>query len=493
MNQGLADETEVGVLHFSFIAILHIMSIELKAKYRILMPSQTVQFGVPCEFRYHRSVVESRYREVIDILASAVESFLPSVVIPSDLKIYDRDMKVINKAFELDYPEIWWTRPTNYSLTNGIVTRVSFQEFDQAEVRLKHATIEQALAKFKAELRPSMSQYEVERCIHDFIVAYCEYSANSSGRSNLHRDHTIYGFFSRQLGVCECYTEVFLYLCINCGIRALKITGLGHNGPHAWNMVRLEDDWYHVDVTWDDPLTPEREQKNHFISHLYMNLSDDYISINHQATSEFGYPRASSMKYNYNVMSGSFISAGLSDHALIESVALACITYLDAGYDQCEFLFDKRIRCEATISMIKENCYNILYYIRQNTDHKIALNSISFTDGRDAFPALGFKFKHDDSIFVCRSIKLSSFNDREQDAMIAAVVAAVDSGKKSVLFTFDDKLSFNATMEKFNGVIFHVLAEAKKRCVSGRFQEGTFNYTTNSDRHAYCLVLSTYS
>lgn len=79
------------------------------------MSGQTIQFGVPCEFRYHRSVVESRYREVIDILASAAESFLPSVVIPADLKIYDRDMKVINKAFELDYPEIWWTRPTNYS------------------------------------------------------------------------------------------------------------------------------------------------------------------------------------------------------------------------------------------------------------------------------------------------------------------------------------------------------------------------------------------
>ena len=29
---------------------------------------------------------------------------------------------------------------------------------------------------------------------------------------------------------------------------------------HIWNAVNIDDKWYHIDLTWDDPVIPNGEQ-----------------------------------------------------------------------------------------------------------------------------------------------------------------------------------------------------------------------------------------
>ena len=42
------------------------------------------------------------------------------------------------------------------------------------------------------------------------------------------------------------------------GIDCKVISGTANGGGHAWNKVKLEGDYYYIDVTWDDPV-PDRE------------------------------------------------------------------------------------------------------------------------------------------------------------------------------------------------------------------------------------------
>lgn len=56
--------------------------------------------------------------------------------------------------------------------------------------------------------------------------------------------------------VCQGYADAFLLLCqrvdLPCAVVIGAGTGSGLKSDHMWNAVRLEDNWYCLDVTWDD-------------------------------------------------------------------------------------------------------------------------------------------------------------------------------------------------------------------------------------------------
>jgi hypothetical protein len=64
---------------------------------------------------------------------------------------------------------------------------------------------------------------------------------------------------------------------------------------HAWNMVEIEDEWYYVDVTWDDPVPDE---ENRPVRHKYFNVTEDYMALKHVWDST-GLPEADSYENSY--------------------------------------------------------------------------------------------------------------------------------------------------------------------------------------------------
>ena len=64
--------------------------------------------------------------------------------------------------------------------------------------------------------------------------------------------YTSYGAFVNHNAVCQGYALAFKVLMDRAGIPCCYVSSDAIN--HAWNMVRLDGNWYHVDVTWDDPI-----------------------------------------------------------------------------------------------------------------------------------------------------------------------------------------------------------------------------------------------
>ena len=65
------------------------------------------------------------------------------------------------------------------------------------------------------------------------------------------------------------------------GVECLTVVGAAFNstGDHAWNMVKLDGEWYCVDVTWD---ANGREQMGGSYEWRYLNLTSDEKGKNHQ-------------------------------------------------------------------------------------------------------------------------------------------------------------------------------------------------------------------
>lgn len=137
------------------------------------------------------------------------------------------------------------------------------------------------------------NDYEKIKAAHNHVVTKAKYSegdinANNSIGINV---HTPYSILTDGTGVCQSYALLNHKILESLGYNTIYITGEAFNadysGPHAWNLVEIDSNWYHIDTTWDDPL-PDVENR---ILYDYFLVSDSIISKDHSWISD-EYPSA---------------------------------------------------------------------------------------------------------------------------------------------------------------------------------------------------------
>jgi transglutaminase-like putative cysteine protease len=144
-----------------------------------------------------------------------------------------------------------------------------------------------------------MSELQKETAIHDYIVTHTEYNVSGDPDTLATADSVIlYGE-----GQCQGYSEAMSLLLGLSGISSMVISGTASGTDqgavaHAWNQVRINNVWYHVDVTWDDPIPDTGKNA----AHTYLNRSDKFMKQNHTWSDLFqvcpvDFPTASPVGY----------------------------------------------------------------------------------------------------------------------------------------------------------------------------------------------------
>lgn len=114
----------------------------------------------------------------------------------------------------------------------------------------------------QAIIKPSMSTYEQVKAVHDYIVlhtAYDERAAEQCGEPECYDPaYSAYGLLKNNIAVCEGYAQVMTLLLDYIGIENYYVQGMADDELHAWNLVKVDDAYYYVDTTWDDPI-PNKE------------------------------------------------------------------------------------------------------------------------------------------------------------------------------------------------------------------------------------------
>lgn len=135
-------------------------------------------------------------------------------------------------------------------------------------------------------IKDNMTDVQKERAIHNYIIKNTTYYEYKKGELVHIPDycHTAYGVLMFGTGVCDGYAEAVNILLNKCSIESKLIFGYPSNIEeitddtigHAWNLVKIDDIYYHLDVTWDDP------DKKNKILYDYFNLTEDEIRKTHQ-------------------------------------------------------------------------------------------------------------------------------------------------------------------------------------------------------------------
>lgn len=126
-------------------------------------------------------------------------------------------------------------------------------------------------------IKDNMTDREKIKIFHDYIINTTVYDTKNSDllKNNNTIDltdnsHNAYGLLFKHVSLCGGYSDVTAIFLDKIGIPNMKIS----NDSHVWNLVKLDNKWYHLDLTWDDPVTNTKEQ---VLLHNYLLV--DVISL----------------------------------------------------------------------------------------------------------------------------------------------------------------------------------------------------------------------
>lgn len=164
------------------------------------------------------------------------------------------------------------------------------------------------LTAIQQEIRKQLegySDYEKIREVHNWLIDNIEYDINLETQE----PYSISGALTEGRAVCEGYARSFKYIMEGLDIPCILVSGIGTNSngeteSHAWNYVMLDNKWYAVDVTWDDPVIigdgyiSESTRYRHFLkgsnSFFTSHIEDGRIT---ESSIEFKFPTLSEEDY----------------------------------------------------------------------------------------------------------------------------------------------------------------------------------------------------
>ncbi len=199
----------------------------------------------PLFYPYYNMLDESGqhiYRQIYANAQALNPAFAPIVPIKA------RQLRDVISAVYNDHPELFWldTAYTCKRLGNGQCVEIDLQFNRTADnPERENAAFESAAEAVLSGARGFDSDYDKERFVHDTLLRDVDYVRSAE------MNQSAYSALVNGRTVCAGYARAFQYLMQQLGIPCYYCTGYAGE-DHAWNIIRLEEDYYNVDATWDD-------------------------------------------------------------------------------------------------------------------------------------------------------------------------------------------------------------------------------------------------
>ncbi len=195
----------------------------------------------------------------------------------------------ISNYVPFDPPNRYYVRPYD---TTAILE--AYASEDESGLSKRDAAILARCKEGLERITGDMSDFGKELALRDWMLQQGSYDESVlSGESRLGRIDSInpYGYLVRGYGICFGYASTFQLLMDLAGVECVTVVGAAYKSTedHAWNMVKLEGEWYCVDTTWDIDG-----------AYNYFNVTSDYMRrTDHQWDYE-NVPEATATRFYWN-------------------------------------------------------------------------------------------------------------------------------------------------------------------------------------------------
>ncbi|MDO5095193.1 MAG: transglutaminase domain-containing protein [Peptostreptococcaceae bacterium] len=261
-------------------------------------------------------IVESEER-IMAIIQDKVSEISP------EIKIRVHPYLDIDNRIEILMDKLWYHKDATFTRSTYSWRTEDFRDYHLLTLHVKYHTSKEddkmvndfVSAWVKKNITQKMSDEEKVRKIHDHIVLSYEYDLGDKNKEvNGTSVHAACSLIKEKRGVCQGYATLFQKMANEAGIENILVYGIANvkkeaieneevveeeettydgyeeekPSYHLWNLVKVEGNWYHVDVTWDDISDPRFEG---WIFYDYYLRSDNDMFGGH-VWDNFKYPKA---------------------------------------------------------------------------------------------------------------------------------------------------------------------------------------------------------
>lgn len=208
-------------------------------------------------------------------------------------------------SVSFDHPEFFYVNFKNLKLVrtfSGITYHVEYLFKASFWERLSRETDEK-IEKIVKDIRAAKLKNDFERVIwlHNYFVRNMRYNYDALSNPDVYPEaFNVRGVVTEGRAVCEGISKAFKLLCDRLGIESIVVSGkstlegFGDGIEHAWNIIKINNNYVHMDITWDIGLS----EVSNFTRFDYFCLSDEELKIDHDYENEI-YPTCQTDEYSY--------------------------------------------------------------------------------------------------------------------------------------------------------------------------------------------------
>lgn len=220
------------------------------------------------------------------------------------------------------------------------------------------------------DITANQTEYDAEIIVHNYIVKKCEYVIDSSNCNNL------YGCLVEGKANCEGYSASFSYLLRQIGIESTQVIGevpyKDEVVGHSWNLVKIDGDYYYVDICWDD-LADIPEYNDIDYHFAFFNITYDEILELRNVEKNLTYlgelPKATSTTLNYYKKSELYATS-------LEEASQIIKEKLPITISTNESFFVLKCNSKETYDELLENITNIMQ--KTINEYKLAITKCKY-------------------------------------------------------------------------------------------------------------------
>lgn len=176
----------------------------------------------------------------------------------SEFDICGESMEELKINLAKVYNDVFFNNPLYYYIDRHYMFRYDYKDddvtmyitsicptyttTDRDEIAAMHKAIDEETDNILLYIENDMTDFEKVMTVHDYMVIHYDYDYS-------YENHSI-SIMATKTGVCESYTFAFMHIMDILGIESRYVSSDAMN--HAWNLVKIDGNWYHVDLTWDD-------------------------------------------------------------------------------------------------------------------------------------------------------------------------------------------------------------------------------------------------
>lgn len=164
-----------------------------------------------------------------------------------DIKDITKDNDILTHINNFVHPFNNFSKISTTVDSGGQITLDIQKLYTEKQIEAINFKVTEIINKY---VEDDMTLEEKIKIVHDYIVLNTKYDMDKVDDNSPYYSNTAYGNLLQGYGICSGYADSMAIFLTKFEVPNFKIS----SETHVWNALYINNNWYHLDATWDDQI-----------------------------------------------------------------------------------------------------------------------------------------------------------------------------------------------------------------------------------------------